>query len=67
VPLAALVVVALLALATPSPVFATEIVTWPWGDARTFRAPFDLRCPQDGGQMSRDCRHILEAVQSKPG
>ena len=25
-----------------------------------------LRCPQDGGQMSRTCRHISESAQLKP-
>jgi hypothetical protein len=47
--LAALAVVALLALAAPSPVLATEIVKWPWGATRTFRAPFDMPFKGVGG------------------
>jgi hypothetical protein len=30
-----------------------------------FPHPTRLRCPKDGAQMSRDCRHIMESVQSK--
>lgn len=26
-----------------------------------------LRCPQDGGKMSRTCRHISEAAHPRPG
>ena len=33
---------------------------------RTHPRRHRLRCPKDGGQMSRTCRHISEAAQPKP-
>jgi hypothetical protein len=34
-------------------------------DARPDPRGHRLRCSQDGGEMSRNCRHMSEAVQSK--